>query len=267
MGERRTTYLGALLLLVLLGFIFVGATGQKQTGWYNIEPSRKVSENLGAVLGDVESRMPRGHIYTDSDQITWTHETTHGLNSKWRQYFQGKACLYVLKGRLCVLTHPQMTLNQIAGKVPASLRGNGYNLYLRQQTQYWNNEPLYVLDEWVSYTNGVAAILDLEEKGLLRRGDRSYGHDLEKMVQFTNYALVLTQLEGGKDPELTTFIRWHCERARALLLKAQGSKVINPSFAKETLGRLRQSPDGANLRAFCRSHFGKEWCKSILGVQ
>jgi len=264
MGERGATYCGALLLLVLICFLFIGATGQKETGWYNIKPTREVSERLGDVLGDVESRMPRGHIYTDSDQITWTHETTHGLHSRWRQYFN-KPCLYVLKGRLCVLTHPNIRLSDVAAQVSPSLRGNGYQ-YLVQQQRYWNNEPLYVFDEWVAYTNGVAAILDLEEKGLLRRSDRSYGHDLEKMVQFMNYSLVVTQL-GGEDEKLTSFVQWHCERVRALLLKAEKSKVIDPSISKETLRRLRQSPDAATLRDFCRSHFGEKWCKSILGVQ
>ena len=271
MEKHRATYCGALLLLVLIGF-FVGAIGQTQTGWYNINPIRKVSSQLGDVLGDIESRMPAGHIYRDSDQITWAHETTHGLNSRWRQHFN-KPCFYVLSGRLCTLTHPTIRLSDVASAVPQSLRGNGYQLYLRQMQQYWNNEPLYIFDEWTAYSNGAATIIDLENKGLLHNnGGRYYGADLEKVIQFMNYSLVVAQIGHKKFADETQktrfniFVKWYVERSMELYLAGRKSVVINPAPADETLRRLRQGTDTASLRSFCRSYFGEKWCKDILGI-
>ncbi len=43
-----------------------------------------VSASLGVVLGDIESRMPKGHQYSAQDKVTWAHETTHGINNSVR---------------------------------------------------------------------------------------------------------------------------------------------------------------------------------------
>lgn len=271
MASNSKSHRGIALLVIFLVFFFAGAT--QDTGWYKVEPLRKVSPQLGDVLGDIESRMPAGHQYRDNDQITWAHETTHGLNSRWRQHFPNKACLYVLQSRLCVLDHPRVKLSDVARAVPRSLRGDVYNLYLTQAQQWWNNEPLYVFDEWVAYCNGTAAIMDLDEKGLLRRGDRYYGADLEKVIQFVGYALVVAQVgheklstERPNKQRFKVFTQWHIERSMRLYLSGRKSRVIDPSKADETLRSLRQSPDATDLREFSRSFFGEDWCKSILGI-
>ncbi|GAG85123.1 unnamed protein product, partial [marine sediment metagenome] len=88
--------------------------------WTEEEPLRNVP-NLGKVLSDIESHMPKGHIYSDPDRITWGHETTHGIHGRLRQKYSkayaykidrsmrgrsvcisldGTNCFYVLKNRV-----------------------------------------------------------------------------------------------------------------------------------------------------------------------
>ena len=64
-------------LILLLSTISRGADEPR---FVLIQPTYSVSGH-GAVLDDLESRMPAQHPYRDRDRITWAHETTHGLNS------------------------------------------------------------------------------------------------------------------------------------------------------------------------------------------
>lgn len=126
-----------------------------------------VSPSLGEVLGDIESRMPRGHIYQfPDDLITWAHETTHGLNSKIRNDNRPPGiktnAFYLLDGKgLVMIEPPGLRLSDVAPLIPRNLRGRIYQLYMIDQQRWWNNEPLYMWDEWVAYMNGTFTRTDL----------------------------------------------------------------------------------------------------------
>jgi len=127
----------------------------------NVDPS------LGTVLGDIESRMPAGHIYRDADRITWAHETTHGLNARIRNsnFQSGKVqnAFYILNGKALLMDEPKgFRLSDVAPTVPSQLRGDIYKLYMIDQQSGWNDRPLYMWDEWVSYSNGTATRTDLK---------------------------------------------------------------------------------------------------------
>ena len=119
-----------------------------------------VNSRFGDVLGDIESRMPRGHQYSDRDLITWAHETTHGLNAKVRnEYYEpGKYinAFYVLEGKALIMDEPtHIRISQAAPLVPTELRGQIYDLYMIKQPKGgWDDRPLYTWDEFTAYTNG-----------------------------------------------------------------------------------------------------------------
>lgn len=127
-----------------------------------------VDTKFGTILCDIESRMPRGHQYSDKDLITWAHETTHGLNSKIRNehYEHGRTinAFYVLNGKALVMDEPtHIRISQVAQQVPASLRGQIFDLYMIKQPQNgWDDRPLYTWDELTAYTNGTLTRTDLK---------------------------------------------------------------------------------------------------------
>lgn len=199
--------------------------------WIEVPPLRQVpTTQLGNVLADIESRMPAGHVYRDADLVTWAHETTHGINSRLRvaQKRPRVNAFYVTHGRAIVLTEPRVKLAHVAAAVPPTLRGGVFRLYLEQSLKDWNDCPLYVLDEWLGYTNGTAALVDLRVLGLWRGGARS--DTTEFMIEFTGYAAALLSVVERDDPgysqlaELREFIRWSTERAERLsaAVKIQG---------------------------------------------
>jgi hypothetical protein len=82
------------------------------------------------------------------------HESTHGVNSNLRQRF-GDNCYYLWQDEQFVKFAPtprNITLSQVASR--CQHKGGVFGLYMRQSLRWWNDTPLYPLDEWSSYTNG-----------------------------------------------------------------------------------------------------------------
>lgn len=227
--------------------------------WTKEPPLRSVRD-LGEVLSDIDSHMPAGHIYRDSDKITWGHETTHGINARLRMKYRERGkinCFYVLKNRSVIISEPNTTLKEVAANVPKPLRGKVYNLYMVQQTRYWNDSPLYVFDEWTAYANGSAVRLDL---GITKRGET-----VAQMLEFSVYAMTLAMVVNSSDMQLKEFLRWHLDRARWLYYQNE-SLGVNP-VADEYLRTFRTSPDAQELRTFMQSYLGANWCKVVLELE
>lgn len=139
--------------------------------------------DMGLRLWDIESHAPSGHPYKDPDKITWAHETTHYLNSVLRNRSSNSSnsrryvpivspfrvgmpkvliCaaastsngFYIGGDQAVILEEPKGTISAVADAVPAALRGDIFKLYMVDQQQYWNDQPLYMIDEAMCYLNG-----------------------------------------------------------------------------------------------------------------
>jgi hypothetical protein len=240
--------------------------------WIEEKPLRKV-ENLGKVLSDIDSHMPAGHIYSESDRVGWGHETTHGIHSRLRNKHSKSStlikdgnktswysidrinCFYVLENRAIVLKEPKTTIRAAQKHVPTMLRGPVWH-YMNASS--WNNTPLYIFDEWVSYCNGAAVRHDLQIK------DRSetVTFALEMNVYAAAIIMAANQAEKTSDPKLRNFFMWHTERMMDLYRK-NGPTQAQINY----LQRLRtdDTEAGKKLREFLRNYCGDEWTKKTLG--
>lgn len=229
-------------------------------------PTRSVT-GYSKYLSDIESHMPAGHQYRDSDKGTWAHETTHGINSRIRSAYanSGKKLngFYILDNNAVLIEEPPLTLSTVARYVPTSLRGDVYKLYMVEQRQYWENEPLYVLDEWTAYTNGVI-VRSLEYK-LSPQGSGQYM--LELMAYSFSLCMAVEaknrQIPGSYDDrQLKAFVMWHAKRSMYVY------KLLQSNSKTVRLGQkayLRKFQKAENLTKFIRWYCGKEWTKRILG--
>lgn len=227
--------------------------------WTSVKAHSKPDFRLGSVLSDIRSHIEDGGYYNDSDLITAAHETTHGINSNVRNsLYDGRRlnAFYCLNGRASVLLEPKTRIEKVASNVPPSLRGNVYKLYLVEQAASgWGDRPLYILDEWVSYTNGSATRKDLK---ISKRAET-----VRYMMEFDIYSLTMLMVverdESSFDTgELSTFIRWNIERSMSIY---DGEKD-----AKDYLDEFRESSDAETLRAFVKGKFGKAWCAKFFGI-
>lgn len=222
--------------------------------WTDVPPSRR-SEQKGT-LGALEDRMPLQHQYRNAGDIdNWAHETSHGLHSILRNKLNPNGnALFVPDRWCCLVADPTgVKLATIAQKVPASWRGMSYQLYLQQMQQYWNNEPTYVLDEWVSYANGLQASYEYQKD--------VQSSSAQQMIEFMGYAWTLFTL--GADEQLRNFILWYSYRTVKLLNHVASS--IDASKARSHLERLRTSQDGATITATVASHGSDDWKREVLG--
>lgn len=209
----------------------VGLTRGAEPAWWRLTPLRQPDPRLVPTLADIGSqfdpRMMFGSLSGSpdlSDPEHWAHEATHGINSRIRHAAGGSVMgIYVLEGRAIVLPHPRITLAAVAAQVPAPLRFGPFDLYLLQQQRWWQNEPLYVLDEWTAYANGAEMVIEYAERG--RAGDEFL--PLENAAHFCCFATALLRAVAAHDPtyaqqsELIAFVAWQIERVHTLVERAR----------------------------------------------
>lgn len=145
----------SLLLLVLVA-------GSARAAWYDFNPAGCVDGK--GMYHDVLSRCDEQGRQTmyDPDPVTYCHEATHSLNARIRNTFPaGYNAFYIGKGKCNVLVEPRTTLSVAAQYVNPQFRDSTFQLYFCQQAGDWEQQPLYILDEFSAYINGAQAARDL----------------------------------------------------------------------------------------------------------
>lgn len=200
-------------LLFISGVLALWATfvSASEPEFSFLEPLRKVNSALPPSLQDIESRLPPGHGMNDADLVTWAHEGTHGIDSRHSR--DPVRAFYVLDGKMAKFRHPRLTITDVAAAVPHELRGGIYKHYLGTQTKWWNEQPLYIMHEWIAYINGSQV---RKELGWAKRGETE-----AHMAEMGVYVATLVSLTATKDPTydlgpLVTFIRWNAARGKSI---------------------------------------------------
>lgn len=216
--------------------------------WIPAPPIRNVADPT--IVGDIESHLPAGHPYGDPDLITTVHEGTHGINSLLRNQY-GMPCFYLLNNKAARIKEPLTTLNQVALRVPKSLRGDVYHLYLVQMQRYWNRQPSYILDEYVAYTNGAEA---RERLGIKMRTET-----VDYMLEFSVYATVLAVEQNS--PELQELLKYQLDRVLRIYQRAG---YISPYMI-----RLRGANDdeATRFKTFAAAYYGRGGFSSTGRIQ
>jgi hypothetical protein len=201
-------------------------------------PIRNVADPT--ILGDIESHLPAGHPYGDPDPVTTVHEGTHGINSLLRNQY-GMPCFYLLNNRFARIREPLITIDKVARRVPPSLRGSVYRLYLVQMQGYWNNQPSYILDEYVAYTNGAEA---REKLGIKMRLET-----IDYMLEMSVYATCLAR--ETSTPQLKEFLIWQMKRVMELYRRS--------GYTSPYMIRLKgaNDDDAKQFKAFAAGYYGE----------
>lgn len=112
--------------------------------------------------------------------------------------------LYCLQDRAVILDEPSLTLKKVADSIPAEDRGRLYRMYLVDAQRWWNNQPLYILDEWVCYY--------IDARVSFEKGKTPHHGFLEML----KYAEVLMELSELGSWELMQFVLWQKSRCETL---------------------------------------------------
>jgi hypothetical protein len=142
------------------------AASERYIGWGKIIALRPdyFKPELGRVLSDIESQMPASHTYKSDNLITWSHETTHGINSRARMSLGASYnAFYCLNGNIAIFRTPRIRKSQIAEFLPQDIASlKVYRLYVTGQRE-WDDDATYIFDEWVAHINAVVAYKELRK--------------------------------------------------------------------------------------------------------
>lgn len=181
-------------------------------------PLRRPAPQKCEILTDLHCRLQNPMYWADpadpGDIVTHVHELNHGASNRLHATTK-KHGIYLGNGTGIILPHPDVTITQVAVRVPKDQRGKVYDLYMRQQARDWDKAPIYILDEAVAYYAGCVA-----HKQLGYGKHRSETFDFAKELQ--RYSEVLVETTKKLDPtypEMVTlekFVRWQGDRLAAL---------------------------------------------------
>jgi len=157
---------------------------------------KKYHAYADSLYGDVLSHCKKPE--TRESRYTNVHETSHYISSEIRQtQKRGTNAFYILDGEAVVIEEPSITIKDVAEYVPPKLQGLRYKTYLIDQRKYWNEQPLYILDEWNAYVlGGLCAVDDYNNKRKLEKTDALAG-----MFEFMIYSTALAMCVKDKCPE------------------------------------------------------------------
>lgn len=221
-----------------------------QAEWFKYQPEGAVDGQ--GIFQEVLSRCDEAGRRTarDPSKVTYCHEATHMLNSRIRRDYGGGNfnAVYVGNGRAYVAPEPKVTLRQISEYVDESLRNSTYKLYFIQQQRDWNEQPLYILDEWTAYANGSLAAIELD--------DDPHG-TYERALWFNHFADCLIQAVQDHDPgyshleELTHFVTWHKRRVEEI---TGGRTEADGDFMADIAPEFRHRNRGGSCVHMSTSH-------------
>lgn len=149
-----------------------------------VEVAPERIDTVGGSLGDIDCRLKSFNNYDwknyrDDDKVTWAHEGTHGLNARIKIENKMAYGFYLLNGKAIVLSNPNFTLKDLAKKIPKENRGKLYKLYIVDAQKWWNEKPLYCVDELSAYVNGCIVGI---ETGMLNRAKYSLDNAKEMYI-------------------------------------------------------------------------------------
>src|SRR5437899_1584001 len=229
-------------------------------------PSQNDESNAdwGDFLTDIARHLPSeyGDHYYSNDRITHAHETTHGIDSHIsNQVHRGRNPaygFYVGNNRAVLLDGPRLKLSQVAEVIPESLRGSRYQLYCIDQQKYFEDHPLYLFDEWVAYTNGAHAGVELTEKNQL---DMPRNDALIGPMEFSIYALGLAAAIQKHDPDYLRdnkqfrgFLAH--ELRRSIAIYRRGMKLDHFRWERRLERNLMKQDDSQEIRQVVQRLYG-----------
>src|SRR5262249_19428711 len=148
-------------MFVLALVVAVAATGETAEGrilqFDVFNPPDSVNDR--GLYQDIYSRSPKNYLPQLDDigsRVTECHEATHFVNHQLRNESKPHGpSFYFGEGRVIAFKkQPDLRLQDVADEVPEKYRKWAiYKNYLVNQRAYWDDEPLYIFDEWSAYRN------------------------------------------------------------------------------------------------------------------
>ena len=195
------------------------------------------------------------------NRMTCAHETTHMINAELRNSLKkGKNinAFYLPTGWACVIEEPNIRKSQAAQFIPSNVRGYRYSTYVTGATE-WDNQPLYLVDEWSAYING--AMVGIDDVNNNRYTD-GWTDGVSGCLELSLYCVALSMAIEEYDKEywnnnvhFKSFMKWNLQRAYNTYMIGKDYPQFKWDKQEEFFRRFRESPSTKQMRDFITKHF------------
>ena len=195
------------------------------------------------------------------NRMTCAHETTHMINAGLRNSLKkGKNInvFYLPTGWACVIEEPNMRKSQVAQFIPSNVRGYRYSTYVTGATE-WDNQPLYLVDEWSAYING--AMVGIDDVNNNRYTD-GWTDGVSGCLELSLYCVALSMAIEEYDRDywnnndhFKSFMKWNLQRAYNTYMIGKDYPQFKWDKQEEFFRRFRESPSTKKMRDFITEHF------------
>lgn len=222
------------------------------------------AENVKEVslYADIMNRTTRP--CTNYDRDTNAHETTHFINSNLRNTRPGQNynAFYVLNGKGVFIKEPNCKKDDAIEFLPKNLRSYRFSTYLSGQGA-WNDQPLYIFDEWVAYINGgMVSVQDVQQG----RYKGQWTDAVSGCLDFSIYSIAIAMAVEKHDPsyfennkQFTNFLIWNLQRAYDTYKLGSKMKEFTWNKQDNLLKELLTSQEAAPMREFMKKHLKGVW--------
>jgi hypothetical protein len=195
------------------------------------------------------------------NRMTCAHETTHAINTDLRNRFNTGTPLnafYLPTGWAFVTHEPNIRKIQAAKFIPANVQGYRYNTYVTGARE-WDEQPLYIVDEWCAYINGALVGIDDIKKGRYR-GGRTDGVSgcLELALYSIGLCMAIEKYDNkywNENKQFRLFMKWNLQRAYNTYMAGKDYPEFKWKTQEEFLHRFRTSKKTKRMRDFVTKYF------------
>lgn len=226
---------------------------------------RKASDD--SILSDV-SKHSKKEPFADGSRATKAHETAHGIHSELRNFYRASLKknvngFYALNGRGVIVEEPNIKMNQVNYFVPENLRSYRWQTYFVQQKMYWDDVPLYIMDEWSAYVIGGKSCVQDYNKGIYKDG---WTDGVSGCLDFSIYTLALCMAIEKNDPEywknnvqFKKFVSWQLKEAYETFVEGRKMDMFKWDKQDLLLKELLTSQEAEPFRRLLKNEFNGVW--------
>lgn len=219
-----------------------------------IPPCRPGGEG---VLADILEHSVEPPFGNQHGRPTNAHETAHGIHATFRNRHTTKArrvnAFYMGSGRVAIVDEPEFLIRDVSKHIPNCLRGYRYTLYFQDQLRYWDDRPLYVMDEWTAYVCGAETAVDDWGRLQIDTDEDSVSGSLEFSVYAVALYLTAKERKQDDDQQLKAVIQFNLTRAEAAF--SAGREVFAHSGQEQIYKALQSHPDAEPIRRCLQEEF------------
>ena len=226
-------------------------------------PTYRSIKDKGPIYKDVLEHSKQKPFGDDAGRNINVHETVHGIHSDVRNEYEKKLgyrlnALYCLDGNIILLKEPNITIRHVIKYVPEELRSYRWNLYFVQQLSNWDDQPTYILDEWIAYILGSKCAVNDHELGIKTHRSDAVSGCLDFSIYAVAFAMAVKEHDPNywkNHPEFKETIKYHLIQAEQTLGAGLDISAFNSEKQDALYNNLLHHINGEDMRKFLFEEF------------